>query len=180
MRKVLYILGQLDDADVEWLVKAGRLEKHAKGAALIQKGTTTSFLYIVLDGRLQVVLPTGLTLAEVGVGEILGEISLVDSRPPSASVVVAEDCVVLAVPQRELRAELKRNQPFAARFYRALAIFLANRMRSTMTTLGYGDPRKAAPAISDEEDADVLDDEVLDAVYNAGLRFERMLKKLGQ
>jgi CRP-like cAMP-binding protein len=179
VRKVLYILGQLDDADVEWLVKAGRREKHAKGVALIKKGEVTHFLYVVVDGRLQVVLPTGFVLAEVGVGEILGEISLVDSRPPTASVVAAENCAVLAIPQRELRAELKRNQPFAARFYRALAIFLANRMRSTMTTLGYGDPKQAAPAISDEEDADELDDEVLDAVYNAGLRFERMLKKLG-
>ncbi len=180
MRKVLYILGQLDDADVEWLVKVGRREKRSKGDVVIKNGVAASFLYIVIDGRLEIVLPNGFVLAQVGVGEILGEISLVDSRPPSASVVVAEDCAVLAVPQRELRAELKRNQAFAARFYRALAIFLANRMRATMSTLGFGKPQEGAKAMAEEDDADVLDDEVLDAVYNAGLRFERMLKKLGQ
>ena len=55
-----------------------------------------------------------------------------------------DDCVVLAVPQRALRDKLHKDQGFAARFYRALAIFLANRMRATMNTLGYGKPPEGA------------------------------------
>ena len=180
MRKVLYILGQLDDADVEWLARAGRREKHPKGHVLIRSGTKTEFLYIVIDGSLKVLLSSGFNLAAVGVGEILGEISLVDSRPTTASVVVEDDCVVLAVPQRALRDKLHKDQGFAARFYRALAIFLANRMRATMNTLGYGKPPEGASAPAAEDDTDLLDDEVLDGVYNAGLRFERLLKKLAE
>lgn len=180
MRKVLYILGQLDDADVEWLARSGRRDKVARGTTLIRAGDKTDFLYIVLDGKLAIRLPNGFQLAAVGVGEILGEISLVDSRPPTASVVAEDESIVLAVPQRALREQLKRDQGFAARFYRALAIFLANRMRSTMATLGYGKPLDNAAAETAEDDADLLDDEVLDSVYNAGLRFERLLKKLAQ
>lgn len=180
MRKVLYILGQLDDTDVEWLARTGVREKHAAGDTLIKAGVQTEHLYIVIDGSLSVVLTSGFKLATVGVGEILGEISLVDSRPPTASVVVENDCMVLAVPQRTLRDKLRKDQGFAARMYRALAIFLANRMRSTMNTLGYGKPAEGLNAPGDEEDADLLDDEVLDSVYNAGLRFERLLKKLAQ
>ena len=183
MRKVLYILGQLDDTDVEWLANNGRREKLAKGTVLIENGKVSEHLYIVIDGRLAVVLPNGFRLAEVGVGEILGEISLVISSPPTASVVVEEDCVVLAVAQLKLRNHLKRDAAFAGRFYRALAVFLANRMRSTLSTLGYGNaPASTSKAIADddEHDSDILDDEVLDEVYNAGLRFERLLKKLAQ
>lgn len=185
MRKVLYILGQLDDSDVEWLAENGTREKLPKGTVLIQNGVKSENLYIVVDGRLAVTLPNGFRLAEVGVGEILGEISLVISSPPTASVVVEEDCAVLAVPQKKLRKQLERDAAFSGRFYRALAVFLANRMRSTLSTLGYGTPSAAAPgkAIADEDDAhdgDLLDDEVLDEVYNAGLRFERLLKKLAQ
>lgn len=182
MRKVLYILGQLDDADVEWLAQTGRREKHPKGHTLIKAGVKTENLYIVTDGSLAVVLASGFQLASVGVGEILGEISLVDSRPPTASVVVQDDCAVLAVPQRTLREKLKKDQGFAARFYRALAIFLANRMRSTMNTLGYGKPVESLvdESVEAQDEPDLLDDEVLDSVYNAGLRFERLLKKLAQ
>ena len=180
MRKVLYILGQLDDTDVEWLSRTGERQKHPAGSTLIKAGVPTEFLYIVIDGSLSVVLTSGFKLAAVGVGEILGEISLVDSRPPTASVVVENDCVVLAVPQRVLRDKLKKDQGFAARLYRALAIFLANRMRSTMNTLGYGKPAESMDEAQEEDDSDLLDDEVLDGVYNAGLRFERLLKKLAQ
>lgn len=185
MRKVLYILGQLDDADVEWLATNGQRQNLAKGSVVIQNGVKSDNLYIVIDGRLAVVLPNGFRLAEVGVGEILGEISLVISSPPTASVVVEEDCVVLAVSQLKLRKQLQRDAAFAGRFYRALAVFLANRMRSTLSTLGYGnaptaEPGKAIADEDDEQDADLLDDEVLDEVYNAGLRFERLLKKLAQ
>ena len=184
MRKVLYILGQLDDSDVEWLASNGQREKCARGTVLIESGKKSEYLYIVIDGRLAVTLPNGFRLAEVGVGEILGEISLVIASPPTASVVVEEDCVVLAVSQLKLRNHLKRDAAFAGRFYRALAVFLANRMRSTLSTMGYGNaPASAAgKAIADEDehDSDLLDDEVLDEVYNAGLRFERLLKKLAQ
>ena len=179
MKKVLYILGQLDDADVDWLGSHGQRQKFPQGHTLITAGVKSDFLYVVLDGSLAVVLTNGFRLALVGCGEIFGEISLVDSRPPSASVVVDEPCLVLAVNQKVLRDKMQVDTGFAARFYRALAIFLANRMRSTMTTLGYGKAEQL-PSARDEDDADLLDDEVLDGVYNAGMRFERMLKKLAQ
>ena len=38
MRKVLYILGQLSDSDVDWLARSGKRVKHAKGAELIKFG----------------------------------------------------------------------------------------------------------------------------------------------
>jgi len=50
-------------------------------------------------------------------------------------------------------------------------------MRSTVNTLGYGKPAEGIDT-PQEDDSDLLDDEVLDGVYNAGLRFERLLKKL--
>ena len=179
MRKVLYILGQLDDADVDWLARTGKRASYPKGHTVITAGVKTEHLHIVLDGSLAVMLTNGFRLATVSCGEILGEISLVDSRAPSASVIVDEPCVLLGVEQKALREKMRVDTGFAARFYRALAIFLSNRMRSTMTTLGYGKAGQL-PEAKEEDDADLLDDEVLDGVFNAGLRFERMLKRLAQ
>ena len=64
---------------------------------------------------------------------------------------------------------------FAARFYRALATFLSDRMRGTLLRLGYGDDRQLDEETEQEGE---LDDNVLDNVSLAGARFDRMLKRL--
>jgi len=173
LRKVLYILGQLSDSDVDWLARAGQRIKAGKATQLITFGVTLSHVYIVLDGELSVQTNKGFELAKVSSGEILGEMSLVDSRPPSASGVVLQDAVVLALDKAVLQAKLDLDTGFSSRFYRAISIFLSERMRSTVGRMGYGDPGDEAPTDTDE-----LDENVLDNVHLAGARFERLLKKL--
>jgi CRP-like cAMP-binding protein len=173
LRKVLYILGQLSDSDVDWLAGAGQRIKVEKGKQLIKLGVSLKQVYVVLDGELSVQTNKGFELAKVSTGEILGEMSLVDSRPPSASVVVLQDAFVLALDKSVLQAKLDVDAGFSSRFYRAIAIFLSVRMRSTLGRMGYGDPSDEASTDTDE-----LDENVLDNVHLAGARFERLLKKL--
>ena len=176
MRKVLYILGQLSDTDVDWLARTGKRTKCVAGTTLISSGVTLSQLFFVLDGELSIQSSKGFELARVGSGEILGEMSLVDSRPPSASVVVLQDAFVLSLDKVMLQEKLDIDTGFASRFYRAIAIFLSERMRSTIGRMGYGDDNEAT---SDEApDEDELDSNVLDNVHLAGARFERLLNKL--
>ena len=163
----------MSDSDVDWLARSGQRIKSAKGTKLITFGVSLSDVYIVLDGELSVQTNKGFELAKVSSGEILGEMSLVDSRPPSASVVVLQDAVVLALNKAALQAKLDIDTSFGSRFYRAIAIFLSERMRSTVGRMGYGDPNDEPPTDTDE-----LDTNVLDNVHLAGARFERLLKKL--
>jgi len=127
----------------------------------------------VLEGEMLIQSDKGVELARVGAGEILGEMSLVDSRPPSASVTVAQDSYVLALEKKVLQNKLDTDNGFAARFYRAIAIFLSERMRGTIKNLGYGNDADEAVA-----DPDELDSNVLDNVHLAGARFDRMLQTL--
>jgi len=173
LRKVLYILGQLSDSDVDWLGSAGQRVKLEKGTQLITLGVSLSHVYIVLDGELSVQTSKRFELAKVSSGEILGEMSLVDSRPPSASVLVLQDAVVLALDKAVLQAKLDLDTGFSSRFYKAIAIFLSERMRSTVGRMGYGAASDEAPTDSNE-----LDETILDNVHLAGARFERLLKKL--
>lgn len=175
MRKVLFILGQLTDADAEWLANHGQRLKVPKGTELIKQGTRIDTVYIILDGAMGVMTARGARLAQVSSGDILGEMSLVDSSLTSASVVVEQDSTVLAVSKLQLTAKLKEDVGFAARFYRALALFLADRMRNTISRMGYG---KDEPADSAQSEDGELDADVLDNVHLAGARFDRMLKKL--
>lgn len=177
MRKVLYILGELSDLDVDWMTRHGRKEQIIRGAVLIHEGKPVDALYIVLDGNFRVSI-TGRSdreLARLGAGEIVGEMSFVDARPPAATVTALEPSVVLAIPRRQLEIKIQEDAGFAARFYRALAVFLSDRLRSTVRRLGYGE---AEPTPEEREAEGELDTNVLDSVHMAGARFDRMLKRL--
>ena len=172
MRKALYILGDLDDADVGWLAANGERITTRPGETLIRAGEPIDTFYVVLDGRLLVKVGRDVTVAEVGAGDILGEMSFVEKRPPSASVVAQTESRLLSVPQASLREELKRDPAFAARFYRALAVFLSDRLRETADQLGYGDAKDRADAGGE------LDEGILDNVHIAGERMRRLLALL--
>ena len=80
---------------------------------------------------------------------------------------------MLALEKSVLGRKLESDTGFAARFYRAIAIFLSERMRSTVSRMGYGDDTPEEDVKEDE-----LDIRVLDNVHLAGARFERLLQKL--
>ena len=169
MRKVLFIFGQLTDTDVEWLADHGRRRRLAAGAVLIRAGVSVDTLYIVLEGELSVLHPrANREIARLGVGEIVGEMSFVDARPPNATVQAVGDVVVFSISKLRLLRELEENVAFAARFYRAVATFLSDRVRKA-TALELGE----SPDVADE-----LDDAVLDNVDRAGARFDGFGRRL--
>lgn len=179
MKKVLYILGELDDDDLEWLIREGTKKKVVPQDVLIQEGKAIDALYIVVEGMFSIQLKGAgnKEVARVGAGEVLGEMSYVDSRPPSATVVAVEDSMVLAVSRDKLSAKLKEDMGFAAHFYRALSIFLADRLRATTSQFGYGDVDESA------HDEDVLEDDEmdldeLDSASMGGARFDQIIKRL--
>lgn len=176
MRKVFYILGQLSDSDIEWIVGNGRKREIPSGTMVIQEGKEIDILYIVLSGVLEV---TGSYLSgppvRLGSGEIVGEVSLLDSRPPIATVTAAEASVVLAIPRSLLLDKLRSDTSFAAHFYRALAVLLAHRLRNTGRHLTLGTTQKLD---DDAQYDDELSPELLDEVHLAGRRFDEILQRL--
>jgi len=172
VRKVLFIFSVLTDGDVEWLARAGERVHCDPGMALIPLGARVDYLYFVLEGRLAIKTKSGDPIAYLESGEIIGEMSLVDPAPTTVSVEVAADTTLLRIPDGVVRDKLTSDPPFAARFYRALCVFLADRMRHTTQRMGYG------AATDDAHAKDELNEDLLDNVHLAGARFERMLKRL--
>lgn len=174
MKRALYILGLLSDTDVDWLVSAGTAKTFGTHEPLIEQGLPNQTLYILLDGTVAVTAH-GKEVARLGVGEVLGEISLLDSRPPNATVMPLKTTCALAVPFWKLQAKLKSDPGFAGRLYRALAVFLAQRMRSTMLSMvkPQGDPLDDDVGLADE-----IDPEVLERITLAEARFRHMMQRL--
>lgn len=175
MRKVLYILGQLDDHDIDWLTKNGRRQAFAAGEKLIEQGVRNDNFYIVIDGHLDVSVEGIGSVAEFGVGEIVGEMSFVDSMPPSATITGKDAGAVLRIDMEDMREELEDNVGFSGRFYRALSLFLADRLRTFQkrSALGKDGHLGGEDALEDE-----LDESLLDSVSYAGENFNRMIQRL--
>ena len=175
MRKVLYIFGLLTDADVDWMARAGVRRRVADGEVLIEEGRAIDSIILLLEGELSVVAKGAGEISRLGAGEVVGEMSFVDSAPPSASVIARGTCLALVLGKKALTEKLEADTAFGCRFYKALAIFLADRLRGTVRRFGYGTGSGLA---EDAIMSDELDIGILDNVSMAGARFQRMLGKL--
>jgi CRP-like cAMP-binding protein len=169
----MYLMGALDDADVEWLAVNGTAQRLTKGEVLVREGHAVDSLFVVLDGQLAVEAG-GSNVATLLAGEVVGEISFVDSRPPLATVTALDAARILAVRREVLQAKLASDPRFAANFYRALATFLADRLRATTTRMGYGPPEQDATA----EAADELSDDLMETVSLGTQRFDNLLRRV--
>ncbi|MDR3465962.1 MAG: cyclic nucleotide-binding domain-containing protein [Xanthobacteraceae bacterium] len=176
MRKILFIFGVLNDADVDWMVRTGTRRAIGAGDILIQEGTAFPSIVLLLSGNMAVSVSGIGEVAQLAAGDFIGEMSLVDSAPPSATVIAATGCTALFLDKQKLQRKLAEDVAFASRFYRALAILLSDRLRATEKRMAYGERH----GLDDESVRlrDELDVGVLDYISMAGDRFDRLLKRV--
>jgi CRP/FNR family transcriptional regulator, cyclic AMP receptor protein len=167
VKKVLYMFAHLEDTDVDWIAANGKSERVARGRAVIEEGSELDSVFFLLQGSLTVSTRGAGAVSTLEWGEILGEMSLVDGRPASATVSASQDSQVLRLGRTKLEEHLQRNTGFAARFHRGIAVTLSERLRSQLTKL---DPRAQGGA------GDELSFGLLENVHLAGARFDRLLK----
>jgi len=87
-------------------------------------GDATDSLYIVLSGRLKVMMSDAdgkeVILSILGPGEFFGEMGLIDDSPRSASVVAIEACELLSITKRDFKKCLAENFEMAMAVMRGL------------------------------------------------------------
>ncbi len=161
MRTALFLFAALTEGDIAWLAGVGTVRQFADGEPLIRHGESLDALLILLEGEARVETANA---AIRRAGESLGEVSLVDTRPASADVTALGPVRALVVHGDVLRRQLQSNSGFASRFWRGLAILLANRLRE---------------AAGDDPDAFTLDETMLDGLARAGEKFLLLLAHTG-
>lgn len=99
-------------------------EHFEPGAVLTREGQRGGLAYVVVSGRCAVERG-GRTVARLGPGDIVGELSLLDRGPRTATVRAEEPVEVLALAQQDFQALLRRSPTVR----RAVLGALAGRLR---------------------------------------------------
>lgn len=97
------LFGSVPDADLASLAGASRARVFRRGQIVCAMGDPGDTLIVVLSGRVKVAVYSAdggeLTLAMVGPGGTLGEVSMADGGPRSADVETLEDSRLLFLPR---------------------------------------------------------------------------------
>ena len=84
-----------------------------RSTTIMAGGDPTDSLYIVLSGRLKVMMSDAegkeVILSILGPGEFFGEMGLIDDEPRSATVVTIEPCELLSIAKRDFKKSLADN-----------------------------------------------------------------------
>jgi CRP-like cAMP-binding protein/SAM-dependent methyltransferase len=131
---------------MDWYLSMGNERTLEEGHALISQGDEVRSLYQVLTGVVGVYLDAdrGIRAASLGPGEIVGELSYLDGRPASATVVAAEKTTILEIPLASLEQRIAQDPAFAVGFFRSLGGTVSHRLRALQHSLVKGDATEAA------------------------------------
>jgi len=95
-----------------------------RSTTVMASGDPTDSLYIVLSGRLKVMMSDAegkeVILSILTAGEFFGEMGLIDDAPRSASVVSIEACELLSIAKRDFKKCLAENFEMAQAVMRRL------------------------------------------------------------
>lgn len=104
-----------------------------KGATIIKEGDAGDALYLIEAGSVMVCKGAGSgqqeVLAVLDIGELFGEMALIDHAPRSASVIALELTNLLVVRDADLDRLSQEDASFAVRLYRNLALTVTRRLR---------------------------------------------------
>ena len=95
-----------------------------RSTTIMAGGDPTDSLYIVLSGRLKVMMSDAegkeVILTILGPGEFFGEMGLIDDEPRSATVVTIEPCELLSIAKRDFKKAMAENWQMAEAVMRGL------------------------------------------------------------
>ena len=137
----------LDARQLDALMAALEPEDIAAGETLITQGSPSDALYLVWDGSLEIeVAGRDRVVSRLGPGDIVGEVSLLDPGPASATVRSDAGCTVLVLRRAQLEQLWAEHPAIATRFLAHLSREMAHRLRRATIRLNRARAHEMAQA----------------------------------
>jgi CRP/FNR family cyclic AMP-dependent transcriptional regulator len=125
------LFGALPEQDLDATIRKTQVRRFAKGTTIFAKGDDGSSMMAVLSGTIKISSVTTdgkeVVLNLIGVGQIFGEIALLDGKPRTADASALSDCELLVFERRDFLPMLRANPDLALR----IIGLLCGRLRRT-------------------------------------------------
>lgn len=125
LRQKIGLFSRLDPADFRLLEKRLVRRRYPGGQALFHMGDEGGSFHIIVSGRVKVTIPSTsgeeLILAILSTGDLLGELSLFDGKPRSATVQAVEDTETLCLHHDDLMALMRSHFGIVEKILEVLA-----------------------------------------------------------
>ncbi|MGV3615008.1 MAG: Crp/Fnr family transcriptional regulator [Fimbriimonas sp.] len=130
-----YIAQGLSDEHLKKLYEIAEIRHFESGIPLLEQFEGNRDLFVVIDGEAEILSVTGQAIGRVKPGMPIGEISFIDGKPRSVSVVSVGGCDAVVLPAASLWKVLEENQDLAARAFLNISRVLCARLRSANKNL---------------------------------------------
>ncbi|MGZ4131591.1 MAG: cyclic nucleotide-binding domain-containing protein [Actinomycetota bacterium] len=128
LREVPLFAG-ISDPELKRILEIGKEVTHTAGRQVVEADQSGVGLHVILEGQASIHVG-GAEVGRFGPGEYFGEMSVIDGKPRSASVVADTDLVTFAIPAWNFE-RLMEQQPS---IMRALLVELSGRIRAIEET----------------------------------------------
>jgi CRP/FNR family cyclic AMP-dependent transcriptional regulator len=134
--KKVEIFRGLSLTQLESLAKISEEKNYRGGETVFTERSTGDEVYIIKKGKICIELglkgkPNTATIQRLSVGQIFGELALVDKRSRSATVVCENDCEIITIDRDKLDELFERDTHLGYIVMKNLAKLLAERLRRT-------------------------------------------------
>jgi CRP-like cAMP-binding protein len=130
--RTMEVFELLEDHDLLDLISMLKLKQFDPNKVIIAEGTRGTHLYIILSGKVAIIKGEKEVIAEIGRGEIFGEMSLLSGEPASSSVYSRTVVKFGTINGKDLKFILNRYPVLQIFFYR----LLVNRAQMNMAKSG--------------------------------------------
>lgn len=124
------LFSRLSQRQLNTVAKYADVVERRKGAVLAKQGAQGLEAIIIVDGRARVETD-GKTIAELGPGDVVGEMSVIDGKPRSATVIAVTRMNLLVLHRRDFVSLLET----VPGLQRKLLVTLCERVRQANQAL---------------------------------------------
>lgn len=125
----------MDRAELQFLAPFFHSYQVEEGALIYDEGDMEAFLCLIVFGAVDIVKGDDKVISTLGVGDTVGEMSIVDELPRSASAIAATTTVVYAITRSSLNEMYQRSLQTWSKFFMNIAVCLSLRLRESSDLL---------------------------------------------
>ena len=128
------LFAELTEDEIYEVLKLAFIKKYQANATLFLEGMKGEVLYVVKQGKVGIFKKTDngeVLLAELGAGECLGELSLIDDEKRSASARVLEESELVVVTRKCFNDLLNADPKITSKLLMYFIKITARRLRQT-------------------------------------------------